>query len=93
MCYTFFQMFFTVATPKLCCFGVVVLNFECISRLFLLCPFLTFSTISIQHKFNKVRSFYRSGVRMVLDFVKGKRNLKLLTGDAKERGSSRENQP
>ena len=29
---------------------------------------------------------------MVLDFVKGKRNLKLLTGDAKERGSSRENQ-
>ena len=90
-------MFCTVATPKLYCFGVVVLNFECISRLFLLFPFLTLTRSDLlsflQHKFNKVRSFYRSGVGMVLDFVKGKRNLKLLTGHAKERGSSRENQP
>ena len=67
MCYTFFYMFFTEATSKFYCSGVVVLSFEYISRFV-----LTFNFAFIFCNTNSIKKgvYCRSGVTMVPEFPK-----------------------
>ena len=83
-------MFFTEATSKFCCSGVVVLNFEYISRFV-----LTFNFAFIFCNTNSIKKgvYCRSGVTMVPEFPKREEKFETLAGECKRKEVSRGDQP